>query len=316
MAAMIDLSIIIISWNVADLLAACLDSVMVGVTSDSGSALQIEIIVVDSASKDHTVAMVRQRYPQVNLIEQAENIGFVRGNNIGFQQAQGRHILLLNPDTEIIDDALPTMAGYLDSNADVGIVGPHTLNTDGTTQSSRRRFPTLLTALFESTWLQRFAPQTVLDHYYVADQPDSATLDVDWVQGSALLARREVYEQISGFDEGYIMYSEEMDWCHRAKDAGWRVSYLGTAQIMHHGGRSSEQVVARRHILFQQSKLRYFRKYHGRLAANFLRGVLLVMYLWQLCFEAGKGLLGHKRELRRERVKQYWQVLRSGLKVS
>ena len=101
-----------------------------------------------------------------------------------------------------------------------------------------------------------------------------------------------------------------------SQNAGWRVVYLGTAQIIHHGGKSSDQVVARRHIHFQESKLRYFRKYYGPLVAAILRIFLLLMYLWQLLLESGKGLLGHKRDLRRERVKQYWQVLRSGLKVN
>src|SRR5262249_37749144 len=137
--------------------------------------------------------------------------------------------------------------------------------------------------------------------------------DVDWVQGSALMARREVYERIGGLDEGYIMYSEEMDWCKRAKDAGWRVVYLGTAQIVHHGGKSTDQAVARRHIHFQRSKIRYFRKYHGWLAAQTLRIYLLALYSWQLIMEGTKGLLGLKRPLRQERVRAYWQVLRSGL---
>src|SRR5262249_29582496 len=142
-------------------------------------------------------------------------------------------------------------------------IGPRTLNADGTTQSSRRRFPTLGVGFLESTWLQSYAPQGVMRRYYVSDAEDDATVDVDWVQGSALMARREVYDQIGGLDDGYVMYSEELDWCKRAKLAGWRVVYLGSAQIMHYGGKSSEQVTARSHIHFQESKLRYFRKYHG-----------------------------------------------------
>lgn len=305
---MIDLSIIIVSWNVADLLAACLDSI--------ADTSRIEIIVVDSASSDQTVSMIQQRYPQVKLVAQTENLGFVRCNNIGLAVAQGRHVMLLNPDTEVIGDALPQMVACMDTNPDIGIVGPHTLNTDRTTQSSRRRFPTLALAFFESTWLQQYAPKKMLDHYYVNDQPDDGVFDVDWVQGSALMVRREVYEQIGGLDESYIMFSEELDWCRRAKDAGWRVAYLGTAEIIHHSGKSTEQVVARRHVHFQESKLRYFRKFYGPLTANVLRLFLLGSYVWQIALESGKALLGHKRELRRERVKQYWQVLRSGLKVS
>jgi N-acetylglucosaminyl-diphospho-decaprenol L-rhamnosyltransferase len=307
----VDLSIIIVSWNVADLLAACLNSTL----ANSGS-LQIETIVVDSASSDNTVSMIQQRYPQVKLLAQTQNLGFSRCNNIGLATASGRCLMLLNPDTEIIGDALSAMTAYLDSYHDVGIVGPHTLNSDGTTQSTRRRFPNLLTAFFESTWLQSYAPKSLLDHYYIRHEPDDAIMDVDWMQGSALMLRREVYAQIGGLDEGYVMYSEEVDWCKRAKGAGWRVVYLGTASIVHHGGKSSEQVVARSHVHFQQSKLRYFRKYHGWLVAQILRLFLLFNYLWQIGLETGKSLFGHKRAMRQERIRAYWQVLRSGLKVS
>ncbi|MEO1646786.1 MAG: glycosyltransferase family 2 protein, partial [Chloroflexota bacterium] len=221
---------------------------------------------------------------------------------------------LLNPDTEVLNDAIPQMVAYLDDHPAVGIVGPHTLNTDGTTQSSRRHFPTKQLAFFESTWLQPFAPQSMLDHYTIANMPDDAVIPVDWVQGSALMARREVYADIGGLDEGYVMYSEEMDWCKRARDAGWNATYLGTAQIIHHGGKSSEQVGAHKHIWFQESKVRYFRKHHGTGFATLLRLFLLVSYLWQIAIESAKGAFGHKREMRRERVQTYWQVVRSGLK--
>jgi len=136
---------------------------------------------------------------------------------------------------------------------------------------------------------------------------------VDWVVGAALLARRDVLDAIGGFDEGFFMYSEELDWCRQAKAAGWRIVYLPTAEIIHYEGKSSEQVVAARHIYFQTSKLRYFRKYHGSLAAGLLRWFLLATYAFQWGEEAIKWLLGHKRPLRRERMVAYGRVLRSGL---
>lgn len=308
---MFDLSIIIVSWNVADLLAACLDSI-----AAQADALQFEVIVVDSASSDGTPARVQASYLHVKLIPQTENLGFTRCNNIGLGIASGRYVLLLNPDTLVLPGALLQMVAFLDAHPDVGIVGPRTLNADGTHQSTRRRFPTLATGLFESTWLQPFAPPGVLRRYYAADIPDDAVADVDWVQGSALMARRELVEQIGLLDEGYVMYAEELDWCRRAKDAGWRVVYLGTAAIVHYGGKSAEQAGARKHILFQTSKLRYFRKYHGTAIAHGLRAFLLLSYLWQLGLESLKGLVGHKPQMRRARVQTYWQVLRSGLKVS
>jgi GT2 family glycosyltransferase len=127
------------------------------------------------------------------------------------------------------------------------------------------------------------------------------------------LVRREVIDQVGKLDEGFFMYSEELDWCRRIKGAGWKIVYLPKAQVIHHLGKSSDQVVAQRHIYFQTSKVRYFRKHHGQWAAGWLRIALLAMYVWQLILEAAKGLIGHKRELRRERVRAYWQVLRSGL---
>ncbi len=314
-----DVSIIIVSWNVADLLAACLDSILkshvqVGGTGDGKYVA--EIIVVDSASRDETVTMLRGRYPQVTLLAQSENVGFTRGNNIGFAAAQGRYLFMLNPDTELIGDALPQMLDYLEAHPDVGIIGPHTLNSDGSTQSTRRRFPTMSLGFFESTWLQSFAPKKMLTQFYAEDIADNAIADVDWVQGSALLARREVYEQIGGLDTGYVMFFEELDWCKRAKNAGWRVVYYGEAQIVHHGGQSTAQVPAHKHIHFQQSKLRYYKKYHGAFVAGMLRLFLLKNYALQLGIEAIKGLIGHKRALRKARVKTYWRVLRSGLKAS
>ncbi len=303
---MVDLSIIIVSWNIREYLAACLDSI-----HGNAGDLNIEIIVVDSASTDGTPEMVRSRYPWVTLLPQLENVGFTRGNNIGLAAAQGRHVMLLNPDTEVVGDALVQMVAYLDNHADVGIVGPHTLNSDGTTQSSRRRFPTFATALFESTWLQAYAPRRILDHFYARDIADTGTADVDWVQGSALMARRAVYEQIGSLDEQYIMFSEELDWCKRARDRGWRVVYLGTANIVHHGGKSTEQVAAFKHVNFQQSKIRYFRKFHGPFVALMLRLFLVVSYAQQLVIEAAKGAIGRRPDLRRERVGIYWQVIRS-----
>lgn len=329
MTRQVDLSIIIVSWNVADLLAACLRSIAAGPVqvidanaelppADSGNlpdnTLTVEVIVLDSASADHSLEVLTA-FPKVKVMAQAENIGFTKGNNLALRAARGRLLMLLNPDTEVIGDALPVLAAYLNEHPDVGVVGPQTLNTDGSVQSTRRQFPTLVTALFESTWLQPIAPPGVLRRYYLSDRADSDIFDVGWMQGSALMFRRDVYDQIGGLDEGFVMYSEEMDWCKRVFDARWRLVYVGAAQITHHGGKSTDQVVARRHIHFQQSKIRYFTKHHGKTAGAVLRGYLLTLYVWQLGVEWGKGLLGHKRELRQERVTAYREVLRSGLRV-
>lgn len=304
-----DLSIIIVSWNVRDLLRACLQSI-----ADHLGGLGVQVIVVDSASADGSVEMVTASFPWVELIACRENVGFPRGNNIGMERANGRFMLLLNPDTEIVGDALPVLVDYLDAHDDVGVVGPQLLNSDGSLQSSRRRFPTLLTGLFESTWLQPLAPPGLLRRFYALDVADDETADVDWVTGACLLTRRTIVDAVGGMDAAYFMYSEELDWCRRIKAHGWRVVYLPQAQVIHHAGKSSEQAVMHRHLNFNRAKLRYFRKYHGGAAAFVLRVVLLLNYGMQLLLEGGKGLIGHKRPLRWQRVQVYWQVLRSGLK--
>ncbi|MCB0035286.1 MAG: glycosyltransferase family 2 protein, partial [Anaerolineales bacterium] len=248
------------------------------------------------------------------LIACDENVGFPRGNNMGMAQASGRYVLLLNPDTVVMGDALPTAVSYLEQHPDVGIVGAQLLNGDGSVQSSRRRFPTVMTGVFESTWLQPYAPQRLLRDYYVEDVADDTTADVDWVMGAFMLTRPEVVAQVGGMDEAYFMYSEELDWCKRIKTAGWRVVYYPDAKIIHYQGKSSEQASILRHINFNRAKLRYFRKYHGRAAAAFLRLVIGGNFVGQLLLEATKGILGHRRELRWQRVRAYWQVLRSGLR--
>jgi N-acetylglucosaminyl-diphospho-decaprenol L-rhamnosyltransferase len=166
----------------------------------------------------------------------------------------------------------------------------------------------------ESTVIQGWWPDNrTLRRYYMADTADDAVQPVDWVVGACLLVRRQAYEQVGGLDEGYFMYSEEMDWCKRIKEAAWEVVYLPTATIVHHEGKSSEQVVASRHIHFQSSKVRYFRQHHGPLQAELLRGFLLATYVYQWAREGLKWLVGHNRPLRRDRLRAYQQVLRNGL---
>ena len=301
------LSILLLSWNVRDLLRACLRSLPL-------ADPHVEIIVVDAASADGSTEMTRTEFPQITLIASDENLGYTRGNNLGLRAARGRYLLILNPDTEVVGDALKHMLDYMDAHPQAGVLGPQLLYADRTIQSTRRRFPTLAAAFFESTWLQPLAPRRWLDRYYARDLPDDAIAEVDWLVGAALMVRREAYEQVGGLDEGFFMYSEELDWCRRMKAAGWRVVYLPSAQIIHHEAKSSAQVPAATHIRFNTSKVRYFRKSHGALAAEVLRGFLLGSFACQLMLEWVKGLAGHKRELRAARVKAYWQVLKSGLR--
>ncbi len=303
------LSVIIVSWNVRDLLKRALESVYASWAHASG----MEVLVVDNASDDGSPEMVEAAFPQAILQRNETNLGFASANNQGLRLARGDYLLLLNSDTEVLDDGLAQMVGYLDAHPQVGLVGPHLLNGDGTTQSSRRRFPTLPILFLESTWLQGLMPRHLLDRYYVADVSDAEEQLVDWVTGAAMLVRREVIGDVGLLDPGFFMYSEELDWCRRIHQAGWDIGYTPSAEIVHYGGKSSEQVTPARHVYFQSSKIRYARKYHGVVVAELLRLWLLGQYVWQSALEGAKWLLGHRRELRAARLEAYRHVIQSRL---
>ena len=308
-----ELAVVIVSWNVRDLLQHCLSSIT---ESGERSSLRYEVAVVDSGSSDGSPDMVRERFPAVRLIMSERNLGFSQGNNLGVASTSGRNVLLLNPDTVVLGDGLRVMTTYMDDHADIGALGPRLLNPDGRVQPSRRRFPTLATAFLESTPLQGWFPGNhVLSRYFVRDRSDEEEQDVDWLVGACLLVRRRAWEQVGPLDERFFMYSEELDWCRRARAAGWRIRFLPTATIVHYEGKSSAQVIPSRHIYFQSSKVYYFRKHHGRLASEVLRCFLLTTYFLQLCLESLKWLVGHKRSLRRARIAAYCRVLFSGLRT-
>jgi N-acetylglucosaminyl-diphospho-decaprenol L-rhamnosyltransferase len=318
----VDVDIVIVSWNVSALLARCLDSILAqdGAGAPQGDRVPLgerwlRVHVVDNASADDTCEMVTRRYPWVHLLASEANLGFTGANNRAIPHATGNYVLLLNPDTEVAPDALVRMLAYMEERPDVGVVGPRLRYGDGRPQPSRRRFPTLAMALMESTPLEQWCPRNRwAARYRMEDRPDAVAQAVDWLTGACLLTRRAVWDQIGLLDDGFFMYSEELDWCRRAAEAGWGRVYLPDAVVTHHEGQSSGQVVARRHILFNASKVRYWAKHHGRLQAEFLRLFLLAGFCVQFLEEAAKWAIGHRRPLRYDRMRAYASVIRSGLR--
>ncbi|CAA9587831.1 MAG: Glycosyl transferase, family 2 [uncultured Thermomicrobiales bacterium] len=308
----LDLSVIIVSRDTRALTLGCLAAVG---RSLAGAGVTWEGILVDNASGDGTVAAVRAAYPAVRVIEAGGNRGFAVGNNLGLREARGRALLLLNPDTEALDDAIPRLLAALHADPALGAVGPALRYPDGTPQEARRRFPTRLTPFVESTVIQGYWRRNrILDRYYLADRPTDRPQDVDWLYGACLLIRREALAASGGFDEGFFMYSEELDLCARIRARGWRIGYDPGAVVVHHEGASSGQAVPRRQINFNTSKVRFYRRRYGALFGEALRLFLLLTFVLQLAQEGGKWLLGHKRPLRRQRVGAYLAVIRSGLR--
>ena len=313
------LSVIIVSWNVCELLRACLKSL----EACSCTRMLQRIVVVDNASSDGSANMVATDFSYVHLLCE-ENRGFSAGNNAGLrcvrewwaQQSNGEdYALLLNPDTVVQPGALDALVDAMRADAGVGLLGPRLRYADGSVHSSRRRFPTLELAMVESTWAEARAPRAMLDSYTMRDVPDDQPCDVDWVVGAAMFVRRQVVEQVGGLDEQlFFMYCEETDWCRRIRDAGWRIAYRPCAEIVHYEGRSSEQVSAQRMIWFNTSKVRYFAKHHGVQQAEVLRRSLLAQFRRQIGVEILKMLLGHKWAMRRARIAAYCAVLASDLR--
>jgi N-acetylglucosaminyl-diphospho-decaprenol L-rhamnosyltransferase len=298
-----DLSIVTVGHNTRDLLRACLRSVF-------SSRAVIEVLLVDSGSTDGTPEMVAGEFPAVRLLATHENLGFTRGNNRGLRIARGRHLLLLNPDTVVEPGAIEAMLCFLDAHPDVGVVGPQLRYPDGSVQPSRHRFPARLTAFVEATVLERWLGDSrLLRDFFVRDRGDDEPQDVDWLRGACLMLRREVATAVGLLDEGFFMYSEEVDLCRRVRAAGWRVAYLPAAVVVHHEGKSSEQSPAARDINFHDSRVRYYRKHFGRPLALALRLAVVAHFLFLAAEEGAKLSLGHRPALRRQRLASLGRVI-------
>ncbi len=316
------LAIVIVSWNVRDLLRRCL---LATTASLADSAIAYEILVVDNGSRDGTVAMLRTEFPAVRVFTPGYNTGFAGGNNVALRALLARAesqfpelVLLLNPDTEPIGDALPRLVASMQQHPEAVVVGPRMRYADGSVQSSRRRFPRTWTFFWESTVLERWWPSNPWAGWYrCEDIPDNRTQAVDWLVGAALLVRGAAIRQAGLLDERFFMYSEELEWQYRLAQTRQPrnaqpsppIIYLPEAVIIHHEGKSSEQVQATRHIHFQGSKLRLAALWYGKSFARLLRGFLWLGYVWELWLESMKYLVGHRRDVRRTRMQVYALVL-------
>ncbi len=302
-----DLAVVIISYNVSALLRACLESLRASL--ERTPDLAAEVWVVDNASADGSAAMVAEAFPAVRLIASPENLGYSAGNNVVLQAlgfppfagearplgaypwaaelprpaGQPRHVWLLNPDTVVQGDAPAQMLRFLDQTPRAGACGAQLAYADGSFQHGAFRFPGLA-----QLGLDFFPPpgrlnQPLLDsrlngRYSRQLYDQSQPFPVDFVLGATLLARGETLHQVGLLDEGYFMYCEEMDWQRRARQAGWSVHCVPSAHVVHVAGASSSQFRSRSFTALWQSRLRYFRRYHGplfnRAAAGLLRAGL------------------------------------------
>jgi GT2 family glycosyltransferase len=269
-------SVVVVTFNSAAWIERCLESVR-----------GHDTIVVDNGSSDETVALVRERFPYVRVVEQ-DNVGMGAGNNAGMRLASGRYFLLLNADAWIVDDGVEELVRFADEHPDAALVGPRLLNPDGSLQRSARSFPTLWRLATEYLFLRKLAPRSrLLNSFYEGDFDHDEAREVDWLFGPCLLVRRDAADEVGLFDEDFFMFSEETDWCYRFRQAGWSVWFFPGAQAIHVGGASHG---GRLFVENVRGHLRFLAKHRGAAYAERARKLLLTgVKLRLLLFRGERG---------------------------
>ena len=299
-----DLSIVIVNWNTRELLFDCLASV----ESNLGN-LQAEVVVVDNASTDGSVAMVQTCFPDTVLLANDENRGFAAANNQAFAIARGRHILLLNSDTIVHGDVIEKSVAYMDAHPDVGMMGCRVLNEDGTTQMTCSRYPTFINLLLQTFGLNRLSAGWC-QRYQMLDWDRDDEREVEVISGCYLMARTEAVAEIGHLDEAFFCYGEETDWCRRCSEAGWRLAFAPVGTITHFGSGSSRRLNHLRDLMLTEGTIRLQRKHSGWLAASAMWSLLLFFNCSRSVYWSVRSLVD-SAIVTSERAKHFRNVVRN-----
>ncbi len=273
---MVDVSVVIVSWNVKNLLRNCLISLY-----RETERLSLEVFVVDNASSDGSADMIRKEFPRVKLLENKENVGFSGANNQAMRISQGRYILLLNPDTVILDGAIETLYSFIEQNQNVVAVGPMLLNSDGGTiqYECARKMLTLWNEFCLQSELNLHFKRSRLFSYINMDYWDHRdSRQVDLLSGACILCRYGDLNEIGLLDENYFLYADDVDLCYRIGQRGI-IYYLADAQIIHYGGESSKQVNEDLWLVRAESTRLFFMKNKGRLQGVCYKPLVVVAQL-------------------------------------
>lgn len=301
----VDATITIVSFNTREKLADCLQSVF-----DTTPGLRVEVIVIDNGSRDGSVEMVRERFPQVTVIATGQNLGFGRAHNLGMRQAGGRYLIVLNPDTLLLERTIQRQIEFMDSAPDAGACGCTVLDATRALAPSGHRDFTLLSlaanvfnlraVLPRDEWLRRRAGRW-LGRVHGAYHPHDAVRRVDWVDGACIVVRREVYDRVGGFDEGIFLNAEDFDWCYRMRQAGWHIYHVPDVALVHLMHQSKEQVYVPSFVSSYQSFLYLFHKHKGRPAYLALKAVMVAGFSWRLLLATLNARLSSREGASRNR---------------
>lgn len=336
------LSIVVVSYNTRDLLRRCLASIVdnprhaivAGRVGDTGTRetesprpiapisdaagdlpggqaagcgdhpLPCEILVVDNDSKDGSADMVESEFPQLLLLRAQENLGFARATNLGLAESHGELLLLLNPDTEVIGDALVAMADFLSCDPTAAAVGPALMFPDGRPQHGAFGFPTLWMSLFDFFPINHRLANSRLNGRYSSPE-DGRPFPVDHPLGAAMMIKRPALQEIGLLDDSFFIYCEEVDWCLRARRDGWRLFQLPSARVIHHVAQSTRQLEAEMLVELHRSRYRLFRKHYSPAFVRAHRAITLVGLLRRMMedlWAAGTGRISRTQLDRRVRA--------------
>lgn len=324
---MVDLSIIIVNANTRDFLKNCLESI-----PKNTYKISYEIYVVDDNSQDGSQKMVRDLFPKVNLIQNRENLGFSKSNNRAIKICSGSYVILLNPDTIVMPNALDVLVEFMDNNPEVGAVGPKLIYPDSfSVQPSISIFPNSwmiflqffkFRNLLPTSNLRKYVAKYVYEligktikSYFTPYLDNLSPMAVEALSGACLLVRKEVIDQVGLLDENFFMYYEDVDWCLRIKKAGWENFYLPTSEVIHFVGQSfgskSKSHSPISESIRSKSVCYYFAKHHGKKSLRIIKAIIISAFLIRILALVPYCILDKGRKKIKANIQIYWKAVKS-----
>jgi GT2 family glycosyltransferase len=284
---MMDVSIIIVAWNVRELLHNCLKSVY-----EQTRGIKFEVIYVDNASKDGSVEMVRKEFPKVKILQNNKNEGFIKANNQGIKIANGKYILLLNSDTLILNNAIAKTVKFADEHHESALVGCKVLSADRTLRRTCFMYPSILNMFLSATYVSKIFPQ---NKFFARERMTwwdfNDTREVETVSGCFSLVRRKAIEQVGLMDEIYFVYGDDPDWCYRFRKNGWKVLFTPDAEIIHYGGQNTKCMSEQFLLQLYGSKLIFIKQHRSKLAFPFACFLTALFFFLRIPYWLIKALL-------------------------
>lgn len=300
------ISVIIVSYNVVNLLEKCLKSLT------HETKLLLDIWVVDNNSGDESVDMVKEKFEQVNLIENKENIGFACAVNKVLKLCDGDYIFLINPDAIIKKNSIEKLVDFLRLNSEAGAVAPKILYPDNSLQLSCRIFPNITTQFLESSYLFKLFPKSrFFGQYFMSWWSHNSLKEIDWASGSALMIKIETLYEVGFLDEEMFMYNEDTDWCYRCWKKGWKIYYLPEANIIHYDAQSAKISEANRLIQVLESRYHFFRKHGYKNRMYIIKVIVLSGLIGRIIISFLAWLLTFSKErkiVKFENLKNFYQA--------